>query len=86
MNTLLSRAVARARSKTVRPAQPGAAQADAPNLIEDQRGALTFIEWVIIFAVVIVVIAIAAGELAETVDDKMGEIGDTVEGLETSID
>jgi Flp pilus assembly pilin Flp len=86
MNTLLSRAVARARSKTARPAQPGAAQADAPNLIQDQRGALTFIEWVIIFAVVIVVIAIAAGELAETVDDKMGEIGDTVEGLETSID
>lgn len=81
ITSLLTTAVARARSKTT-----GQPTTDGKNLVADQRGALTFIEWIIIFAVVIVVIAIAAGELADTVDEKFGEIGDTVQGLETTID
>jgi Flp pilus assembly pilin Flp len=80
ITSLLTTAVARARSKST--GQP----TDGKSLVADQRGALTFIEWIIIFAVVIVVIAIAAGELADTVDEKFGEIGDTVQGLETTID
>ena len=81
ITSLLTTAVARARSKTT-----GEPATEGKSLVADQRGALTFIEWIIIFAVVIVVIAIAAGELADTVDEKFGEIGDTVQGLETTID
>jgi Flp pilus assembly pilin Flp len=91
-NTATATAFTRARAPA--PALTAAGDAASPEatdqeasatLVKDQRGALTFIEWVIIFAVVIVVIAIAAGELATTVSDKFGEVGDTVEGLETNI-
>jgi Flp pilus assembly pilin Flp len=87
IRSLLTNAFAVAGNNIVRraPTAATAAPGSKSTLIADQRGALTFIEWIIIFAVVVVVIAIAAGELADTVDEKFGEVGDTIQGLETNI-
>lgn len=87
INALLTNAIVHVMTRRhADQATPATTDGDArSDLIEDQRGALTFIEWVIIFALVVVVIAIAASALAGTVSGKMNEVDGTIQGLDVTI-
>ena len=64
---------------------PEAGAAAEASLVRDQRGALTFVEWLILFAVVVVIIALAANVFANQVEAKYDETGQTIEGLDVTI-
>ena len=81
-----------ARSVSVDPTTPSTPEPVRPRrrrrlraLLRDQRGALGFVEIVVLFAVLIVVIALGASAFGQKVRGGFDQAGNTVDTLDPSI-